>query len=62
MQEMAPRFSKFSGGGGGGGGGVGRGGGGADPLANSLPLLGRGEGGAGPPEQTPSLRSVVLRR
>ena len=58
MQEMAPRFSKFSGGGvggGGGGGGWGGGGGGADPLANSLPLLGRGEGGG----RTPRANSLA---
>ena len=37
MQEMAPRFSKFSGGGGGGGGGMP-----PDPfLANSLASFGR---------------------
>ena len=39
MQEMAPRFSKFSRGGGGGGGGGGRHGPGS-PLANSLAALG----------------------
>ena len=40
MQEMAPRFSKFSQGGGGGGGGGGRHAP-RPPLANSLAALGR---------------------
>ena len=38
MQEMAPRFSKFSCGGGGGGGGVG-GGGDMPPLATICQFL-----------------------
>ena len=54
MQEMAPRFSKFSGGGGGGGGG----GCPRTPLANSLASLGRSFAALGRAPRIITLQSI----